>query len=252
MSHISDGSHDHARVYNELKAMVIAYKFRPGEQLLMGELADRLRVSSTPVREALIRLQAEGLLDPVNRRGFFARELIVKEMIDLHECAAWLLKRALKRATERTTRQIFGPAALTSRPLPAMIADDEVEVVPEDRARQCAEYVERVYHGVARFSHNDVVVSMVQNIMERTHYVRFIDLEAPARFNHVLAGVRELSTSLQADDIDRAAEALERDFKLVIARMPRIIREGVSRAYVLHGPQTSMTSAVATRLRERA
>jgi hypothetical protein len=89
--------------------------------------------------------------------------------------------------------------------------------------------------------------------MDRTHYVRLIDLEAPARFNYVLAGIREIATSFQAGDVDRATDTLERDFKLVIARMSEIIREGVSRAYVLHGPSASMTmSAVATRSSEGA
>jgi DNA-binding GntR family transcriptional regulator len=87
--------HDHARVYNELKAMIMAYRFRPGEQLLIGELADRLGVSSTPIREALIRLQAESLLAPMYRRGFFARALSAKEMIDLYGCGTLILKQAL-------------------------------------------------------------------------------------------------------------------------------------------------------------
>jgi len=253
VSHISDSGHDHARVYNELKAIVVAYRFRPGEQLLIGELADRLRVSSTPVREALIRLQAEGLLDPFHRRGFFARELSAKEMVDLHECAVLLLRRALEQAREEADSHAFGGFALAIGPLPAMVAGEEIDAVSQDRVRQCTEYLERVYDRIAHFSGNDALIAMVRNIMDRTRYVRFIDLEVPARFNHALANIREVAASLQAGDVVRAIDMLERDFRLVIARMSGLIREGVSRAYVLHVPPASMAmSAVATRSRHGA
>jgi DNA-binding GntR family transcriptional regulator len=241
VSHIPDNGHDHDRVYNELKAIVIAYRFRPGEQLLIGELADQLRVSSTPVREALIRLQAEGLLDPVHRRGFFARELCAKEMIDLYECAALLLKHALALGKEEDSSHAFGASAPAMAPIPAAVTENETAAVPEDDVRQCVEYLEQVYYGIARRSHNDVLISMVRNIMDRTHYVRLVDLKAPARFNHVLAGIREIAASLQAGDADRAKDMLEQDFKLIIARMPEIIGEGINRVYVSRGPPASMT-----------
>jgi DNA-binding GntR family transcriptional regulator len=248
VSHVSDAGHDHARVYNELKAIVIAYRFRPGEQLLIGELADRLRVSTTPIREALIRLQAEGLLDPVHRRGFFARELSAKEMIDLHECGALLLKQALAQNNDEPATHAF---ALAIGLPPAMAASEEAEIVPEDRVRQCADYLERLYERIAHFSRNDVLISMVRNIMDRTHYVRLIDLESPTRFNHVLVGIDEIAAALQTGDVDRATAVVERDFKLIVKRMPAIIREGVSRAYVLHGPPApiAMNGLAGTRSR---
>src|SRR5262249_17746957 len=235
VSHIPDNG-DHDRVYNELKAIVIAYRFRPGEQLLIGELADRLRVSSTPVREALIRLQAEGLLDPVHRRGFFARELCAKEMIDLYECAALLLKRALAQGKEEDSSLVPAMA-----PTSAAVTENET-AVPEDHVRQWAEYLEQVYDGIARLSRNDVLISIVRNIMDRTRYVRLVDLEAPARFNHIQAGIREIATSFQAGDVDRATDILEQDFRLVIARMPEIIGEGINRVYASRGPPASTTT----------
>jgi DNA-binding GntR family transcriptional regulator len=95
-----------------------------------------------------------------------------------------------------------------------------------------------------------VIIAMVRNIMDRTHYVRFIDLEVPARFNHALDSISEMAASLQDGDVARAIDTLERDFRLVIARMSGLIREGVSRAYVLHAPPASMAvSAMATRSR---
>src|SRR5712671_1320379 len=92
----SDLRSDLTKVYEALKAEVVNYRFRPGEQIRIAELADHLRVSSTPVREALIRLEAEGLLDVAPRRGFFAKTLDLNEMIDLVQYQFFLLKSAVE------------------------------------------------------------------------------------------------------------------------------------------------------------
>lgn len=249
VSHSSDSSHDHARVYNELKAMVIACRFRPGEQLLIAELADRLHVSSTPVREALIRLQAEDLLDPVHRRGFFARALSAKEMIELYECATSLLQQALKCALDNRDVHAFGAFTLTTAPPHAAPANVESELVLETRVRQCAEYLECAYEMIASFSRNDVLISMIRNIMDRTHYVRRIDLETAERFDHALGCIAEIAAALREGDIGRAAATLERDCKRMTRRMPGIIREAVSRAYTLNFPPVPVRAFAAIRSR---
>jgi DNA-binding GntR family transcriptional regulator len=227
--------HDHARVYNELKAMIMAYRFRPGEQLLIGELADRLGVSSTPIREALIRLQAESLLAPVHRRGFFARALSAKEMIDLYACGTLILKQALvdsRSAIDARTIEDFHAGIFAMAQ--ALVAN-ETEALAPARVQQCADHLEQAYQAIASFSKNDVMLSTIRNIIDRTHYVRLIDLEAPKRFNCCLRAVSDVASALQSRNIDSAIATLDRDFKCKIECMPAIIREGVSRAYGL-GP----------------
>jgi DNA-binding GntR family transcriptional regulator len=227
--------HDHARVYNELKAMIMAYRFRPGEQLLIGELADRLGVSSTPIREALIRLQAESLLAPMYRRGYFARALSAKEMIDLYGCGTLILKQALLDSRSvidaRTLEDFHAGVLATAQALTA----NQNETLQPARVQRCAERLEHAYQTIASFSKNDVMFSTIRNIIDRTHYVRLIELEAPKRLNSCLRAVADVASALQSRDIDSAIATLDWDFKCKIECMPVIIREGVSRAYGL-GP----------------
>jgi DNA-binding GntR family transcriptional regulator len=230
---VGEGHHDQARVYNELKGMVMAYRFRPGEQLPIGELADRLGVSSTPIREALIRLQAESLLEPMPRRGFFARTLSTKEMIDLYSCSAMMLKQALldgKHAVNVRILENFYPSVLATAPA---LAASDTETMDEARVQQCADHVEQAYQMIASFSRNDVMLSTIRNFIDRTHYVRLIDLETPKRFNCALCTVSDVAIALRSRDIDRAIVTLDRSFKLKIDWMPTITKEGVRRAYGL-------------------
>jgi DNA-binding GntR family transcriptional regulator len=232
---VGECHHDQARVYNELKAMIMAYRFRPGEQLLIGELADRLGVSSTPIREALIRLQAESLLAPMYRRGFFARALSAKEMIDLCACGTLILKQALvdsRSVIDGRTLEDFHAGVLA---MVQALTESGTETLAQARVQQCAVHLEQTYQVIASFSKNDVMLSTIRNIIDRTHYIRLIDLEAPKRFNCCLRAVADVASALQSRNIDSAIATLDWDFKLKIECMPAIIREGVSRAYGL-GP----------------
>jgi DNA-binding GntR family transcriptional regulator len=230
---VGESHHDQARVYNELKAMVMAYRFRPGEQLPIGELADRLGVSSTPIREALIRLQTESLLEPMTRRGFFARTLSTKEMIDLYSCGVMILKQALldgKHAVDARILENFYPSILATAPA---LAANDIETMDLARVRQCADHVEQAYQMIASFSRNNVMLSTIQNFIDRTHYVRLIDLETPKRFNCSVCTISDVAVALHSRDIDRAIITLDRGFRLKIEWMPTITKEGVRRAYGL-------------------
>jgi DNA-binding GntR family transcriptional regulator len=59
-------------IYHQLKQLATHIVFRPSEQLCIKTLAEVLRVSQTPVREALIRLQTEAIVSGERLRGFFA------------------------------------------------------------------------------------------------------------------------------------------------------------------------------------
>ncbi len=92
------------RVYEQLKAMAVSYELKPGERLNEGELAKRLGVSRTPLREALNRLNTEGFLRFTPGKGSFCRELDAHEIFDLYELRKSIevasIRLAIKRAKD--------------------------------------------------------------------------------------------------------------------------------------------------------
>src|SRR3569832_1220939 len=92
------------RVYEQLKAMAVSYEFKPGERLNEGDLAKRLGVSRTPLREALNRLNTEGNQRNTPDKGFFCRELDAHEIFDLYELRKSIevasVRLAIKRAKD--------------------------------------------------------------------------------------------------------------------------------------------------------
>lgn len=90
-----------ATVYEALKALITGNQLRPGVKLIHQELAERLQVSRTPVRESLERLYQEGFVTRLPRRGFYVAEIDEDEARELYELREALELFALRRSMAR-------------------------------------------------------------------------------------------------------------------------------------------------------
>ena len=91
------------RTYGAVKRMILAGTLRPGEKLAERELSRRLKVSRTPLREALSRLVQEGLVENRPRRGHYVRAIDAKSVADLYDLREVLEKHAVRLAARRLT-----------------------------------------------------------------------------------------------------------------------------------------------------
>jgi DNA-binding GntR family transcriptional regulator len=85
-----------------LRRRLLEGRFPPGERIPAVALADELKLSATPVREALSRLAGEGLVDERRHQGFFARRLTGADVADLYRLSQSHLLMLL--AQERAVR----------------------------------------------------------------------------------------------------------------------------------------------------
>lgn len=91
------------RAYELLRTAIIEGRYRPGQRLVEQRIGEELALSRTPVREALRRLEAEGLVLSRRNRGAVVRPVDAKEVVDLYELRARLESLAAERAAERVT-----------------------------------------------------------------------------------------------------------------------------------------------------
>ena len=91
------------RVQDELREAILAGTLEPGTRLRAEALAERLRTSRTPVREALVLLAREGLVEIEPRRGASVRSFDDADLADLYDIRALIEPRAAARAAERIT-----------------------------------------------------------------------------------------------------------------------------------------------------
>jgi len=88
-------------VFEHLRAAIISGVLKPGERLMELQLADDMGVSRTPVREAIRKLELEGLVSMVARRGAYVSDLSIRDIAETFEVRAALESLAAGLAAER-------------------------------------------------------------------------------------------------------------------------------------------------------
>lgn len=88
-------------IFETLRKAIISGDIKPGERLMEVSLAEQMGVSRTPVREAIRRLEAEGLVTMIPRKGTHVSELSMKDIMDVLEVRAALDRLATGLAAKR-------------------------------------------------------------------------------------------------------------------------------------------------------
>ena len=90
-------------VYEELKRQILVGEIPPGTRMMEVELADEMGVSRTPIREAIRKLEKEGLVTIEPRRGAYASDISIKDMLDVLEVRQDLEGMAAALAAQKVT-----------------------------------------------------------------------------------------------------------------------------------------------------
>jgi DNA-binding GntR family transcriptional regulator len=212
-------------VYLELKDLVKNYQFRPGQHLHPNGLADHLRVSRTPVREALHRLAAEHLVVSAPNRGFFAKTLQVDEINELYRLQHALLLYSVENATATS----WPPAqSKVTMNWPAILNRDPVaDITPTS----LSEALEDIWVQIATASANHSLVAIVRNLNDRTHFLRLLDLEEYDCRRCTMLHAKSLRDQLSNGQIDAARVNLGDELSRKMRMVPSLVREGLSRCY---------------------
>jgi DNA-binding GntR family transcriptional regulator len=199
------------RLYRVLKREILAEAFRPGQPLAETELAERLGASRTPIREALIRLQADGLVRIEPRRGAFVQALTVADFLEINELRLILEPYAARVAALRLDRAQIEPL----RTRHAAIRTND----PDEMDFQALEQLDSDMHEtIARASGNERLRQLVQSLDDMMQAMRVGDMRRRHRETHESLG--QLIVALEAQDPDAAELVLRRhisDFRGAIA-----------------------------------
>lgn len=113
---VAQRSHSYDHVYRRLRQALLTQRVPPGTRLVETEIADRLQVSRTPVREALRRLESEGFAQRAAGRGLVSADFGPEEISDIFLVRAELDRLAARLACERAKPEQWDePRALLTR-----------------------------------------------------------------------------------------------------------------------------------------
>lgn len=208
------------KVYRQIRDMAIEYRFRPGERVNEVELAQRLSVSRTPIRQALNRLVHEEFVTFVPNRGFYAREIApadirqIYEMRALVECGAFLL--ACERSSEEEVAEI-------QRKWQQHIKDD-----PDWEALSYAD--EEFHLGIARLARNPHILTTLTELNAKLRFFRRIDLENDLRRSDTYRQHGEVIEHLKRRDVS-GTEILRQHIVMSSDHAVEVTKEGLARIF---------------------
>lgn len=210
------------KAYGTLKDMLIAYRFKPGERVNEGELAKRLGVSRTPLREALNRLTSEGFLNFIGGRGFFCREFQPREIFELYQ-----LRMVLEVAAARMACEVASEADLDD------LSRFLVETGPDDGRRSSEELValdEQFHVQLMGLSGNTEMANLLRNLNDRIRFFRWIEMDS--RRQRTQGEHRAVLDAIRRKDADAAAAAMSGHITHRLDEITGGIKEGISRIYL--------------------
>jgi DNA-binding GntR family transcriptional regulator len=168
--------------------------YRPGDRLREEDVAQRLKVSRTPVREALGRLMAKGFVEPAGGRGLIVRSLDTAEVLELYA-----MREILEGAAARLAAQYVSPPEIDAlrdleEAFEAQISD------PGEMAR-----LNRAFHEtIFRAARNRYLDSALQELQDGIALLGATTFTVSGRPSTAAEEHRALIAAIGARDPDRA------------------------------------------------
>lgn len=179
-----------------IRAAILRGDLGPGERLKEGALARDLGISRTPIREALLILQGEGLIDSSPNRGAVVRDYTQTELRDIYELRAHLESYAARRAATRIDEQRLEALRESCQRFGDLRADGKMEELTGENLR--------FHYGVAEAAESPRLMDFIRGAIEvplvNRSFFMFSAAEADSSERHH----RAITSALEARDPERA------------------------------------------------
>lgn len=187
------------RVYAHVKQGVLDRRYEGGTLLTEGELAEAVGVSRTPVREALLKLEVEGLLRLYPKKGALVLPVSVQEIADVVETRLLVETHSVRKAVPAS-------AALITR-LEELLRQQREHAAAGDFS--AAAVTDRCFHAeIVRSGGNEILARLYDQLRDRQLRMGVAVMHShPDRIAKTLAEHEEILNALTAGDAD-AAEAV--------------------------------------------
>lgn len=159
--------------YDALRTMILSGEVRPGERLGERELARRIQVSRTPLREALGRLERDGLAVSKPGLGYFALEFDPRVVQELYEFREILEVNACRLAAERIGAHGIAELRGIMKQLGGFERKRKLSV---DELREEVHLGLRIHEVIARESGNDFICETLYQLYDRLRLLTWIDV----------------------------------------------------------------------------
>lgn len=211
------------RTYDALRRLILTYEIKPNEKLNELELANKLGVSRTPVREALSRLVVEQLLRFEPSAGFYRPKISAQEIGNLYEFRVFLetegVRLAVSKASDAEIEDLIE------------YWDQSTARKPHASKEELIQADESFHERLVGLGQNPEFVDALRNLNARIHFIRWASLEGPEHEESYMRH-RELLEVMKTRDEDKAISVLR---SIIVRRQGElldILKEGAALLYI--------------------
>lgn len=187
-------------VFNTLRQAILKGELEPGERLMEIQLADRLGVSRTPIREAIRKLELEGLVLMIPRKGAEVAKISEKNLRDVLEVRRSLeelaIELACKRMTEEDIESLEDAQDVFRQ---AVEAGDPMTIAETDEA-----YHDVIYNGTG----NNKLMQILNNLREQMYRYRLEYIKDEDKRQILLAEHSQILTAIKKRRVEDAKKAI--------------------------------------------
>ena len=188
-------------VFNTLRQAIITGEFAPGERLMEISLANRLGVSRTPVREAIRKLELEGLVIMIPRKGAQVARITEKNLRDVIEIRTVLEEFAAVLACELIDQAVLHDLRQAHEDFIRSVENGDIlDIVDKD---------ETFHDTIFRATNNDRLISIINNLREQFYRYRMEYVKDIRQRSNLVEEHRELLDAISSRDSIKAKELMK-------------------------------------------
>lgn len=196
-------------VFESLRKAIVEGNLKPGQRLMEVQLAEQLGVSRTPVREAIRKLELEGFVIMLPRKGAYVADMSVKDIIDVLEVRGALEGLAANLAAERMGEKEIEELKKASEALnEAMENEDLDEILKRD-----VEFHQRIFDAAGNKKLTQMINSLWEQVyrfragyMSDQNAMRGIKEEHEHLIDAIVSGEGEKASKCAKEHIERAEQ----------------------------------------------
>ena len=189
-------------VFNTLRQEILTGKLKPGERLMEIHLANKLGVSRTPIREAIRKLELEGLVIMIPRRGAEVAQITLKNLKDVMEVRRALDVLAIELACERMNQQELDILYQACEHFSAAVKTKDTRMLAE---------ADVAFHDkIVLSTGNTRLIQLVSNLSEQMYRYRFEYLKDASSHEMLQQEHLEMYRSILKKEKETAADIVRR------------------------------------------
>ena len=187
-------------VFNTLRKAILRGELKPGERLMEIQLANKLGVSRTPIREAIRKLELEGLVLMIPRKGAEVAQITEKNMQDVLEVRKALEELSVQLACERITPEQVEEMK--------MAAEDFRKVLKSGDVTKIAEADVKFHDIIFAATNNQRLITLLNNLREQMYRFRVEYLKQKECYPQLLEEHDKLIALISGGEVEEACELM--------------------------------------------